>query len=32
VLLSSGNTAEMLKALAEGTNDVNVSLVYGTDG
>lgn len=32
VLLSSGNTAEMLKALAEGTNGVNVSLVYGTDG
>jgi len=32
VLLSTGNTAEMLKALAEGTNGVNVSLVYGTDG
>jgi len=32
ILLSSGNTAEMLKALAEGINDVNVSLVYGTDG
>jgi osmoprotectant transport system substrate-binding protein len=32
VVLSSGNTAEMLKALSEGTNDVNVSLVYGTDG
>lgn len=32
VLLSSGNTAEMLKALAEGTDGVNVSLVYGTDG
>lgn len=32
ILLSSGNTAEMLKALAEGTNGVNVSLVYGTDG
>ena len=31
ISLSSGNTAEMLKALAEG-NDVNVSLVYGTDG
>lgn len=30
--LSSGNTAEMLKALSEGTNDVNASLVYGTDG
>lgn len=32
VLLSTGNTAEMLKALAEGTDGVNVSLVYGTDG
>ena len=32
ILLSSGNTAEMLKALSEGTNGVNVSLVYGTDG
>lgn len=32
ILLSHGNTAEMLKALDEGTNDVNVSLVYGTDG
>lgn len=32
VLLSSGNTAEMLKALVEGTSGVNVSLVYGTDG
>jgi len=32
VLLSSGNTAEMLKALAEGTDGINVSLVYGTDG
>lgn len=32
VLLSSGNTAEMLKALSEGTNGINVSLVYGTDG
>ena len=32
ILLSSGNTAEMLKALAEGINGVNVSLVYGTDG
>jgi osmoprotectant transport system substrate-binding protein len=31
VVLSSGNTAEMLKALSERTNDVNVSLVYGTD-
>lgn len=32
IILSSGNTAEMLKALVEGTNEVNVSLVYGTDG
>lgn len=32
IILSSGNTAEMLKALYEGTNDVNASLVYGTDG
>ena len=32
ITLSSGNTAEMLKALAEGTNGVNASLVYGTDG
>lgn len=32
IVLSSGNTAEMLKALSEGTNDVNASLVYGTDG
>jgi len=32
VLLSSGNTAEMLKALSEKTNNINVSLVYGTDG
>lgn len=32
IILSHGNTAEMLKALNDGTNDVNVSLVYGTDG
>ncbi len=32
IILSHGNTAEMLKALHEGTNDINVSLVYGTDG
>lgn len=32
ILLSSGNTAEMLKALSEGTDGVNASLVYGTDG
>ena len=31
ISLSSGNTAEMLKALAED-KEVNVSLVYGTDG
>lgn len=30
--LSHGNTAEMLKALAEGTDGVNFSLTYGTDG
>lgn len=32
IALSSGNTAEMLKALAEKKNGVNASLVYGTDG
>lgn len=32
IILPHGNTAEMLKALNESTNDVNVSLVYGTDG
>jgi osmoprotectant transport system substrate-binding protein len=32
VILSSGNTAEMLKALSEGTSGINASLVYGTDG
>jgi len=32
IILSSGNTSEMLKALVDGTNGVNVSLVYGTDG
>jgi len=32
ILLAGGNTAEMLKALSEGINGVNVSLVYGTDG
>lgn len=30
--LSHGNTSEMLKALAEGTDGVNFSLTYGTDG
>jgi len=32
IILASGNTAEMLKALSEGISGVNVSLVYGTDG
>ena len=32
IILSHGNTAEMLKALYDGTDEVNVSLVYGTDG
>jgi osmoprotectant transport system substrate-binding protein len=32
VILSSGNTAEMLVALSEGTDGINASLVYGTDG
>ena len=32
IILASGNTTEMLKALVEETNGVNVSLVYGTDG
>jgi osmoprotectant transport system substrate-binding protein len=32
IILSSGNTTEMIKALVDGTNGVNVSLVYGTDG
>jgi osmoprotectant transport system substrate-binding protein len=32
VVLSTGNTAEMLTALAKGTDDVNFSLTYGTDG
>jgi osmoprotectant transport system substrate-binding protein len=32
IVLASGNTAEMLKALYEGRDNVNVSLVYGTDG
>jgi len=30
--LSTGNTAEMLSALAKGTDGVNFSLAYGTDG
>ena len=32
IALSTGNTAEMLSALAKGTDDVNFSLAYGTDG
>lgn len=32
IMLPHGNTAEMISALAQGTDDVNVSLVYGTDG
>ncbi len=32
IILSSGNTSEMLIALSQGTNKVNASLVYGTDG
>ena len=32
ISLSSGNTAEMLQALSLGTNGINASLVYGTDG
>ena len=32
VTLASGNTAEMLKALAEEKDGINISLVYGTDG
>lgn len=30
--LSTGNTAEMLSALAKGTDGINFSLAYGTDG
>jgi len=32
ILLSHGNTAETISALANGTDGVNVALVYGTDG
>ena len=32
ILLSHGNTAETISALAKGTDGVNVALVYGTDG
>ncbi len=31
-MLATGNTAEMLTALAKGTDGVNFSLTYGTDG
>ncbi len=32
IALSTGNTAEMLSALAKGTDGINFSLAYGTDG
>ena len=32
IMLPHGNTAEMITALENETDDVNVSLVYGTDG
>ncbi len=32
IMLSHGNTAETISALANGTDGVNVALVYGTDG
>ncbi|NCB41950.1 MAG: ABC transporter substrate-binding protein [Clostridia bacterium] len=32
IVLNHGNTSEMLKALYSGTDGVNASLVYGTDG
>ncbi|PTQ79796.1 osmoprotectant transport system substrate-binding protein [Trichococcus patagoniensis] len=32
IMLPHGNTAETISALANGTDDVNVALVYGTDG
>lgn len=32
IALSTGNTAEMLSALARGTDGINFSLAYGTDG
>lgn len=32
IMLPHGNTAETIKALTNGTDDVNVALVYGTDG
>ncbi|NMA49109.1 MAG: ABC transporter substrate-binding protein, partial [Tissierellia bacterium] len=32
ILLPHGNTAETISALVNGTDNVNVALVYGTDG
>jgi osmoprotectant transport system substrate-binding protein len=32
VALATGNTAEMLSSLARGTDGINFSLAYGTDG
>ena len=32
IMLPHGNTAETISALANGTDNVNVALVYGTDG
>lgn len=32
IILPHGNTAETISALANGTDGVNVALVYGTDG
>ncbi|WP_164905984.1 glycine betaine ABC transporter substrate-binding protein [Gudongella oleilytica] len=32
IMLPHGNTAETISALANGTDDVNAALVYGTDG
>ncbi|NLB21589.1 MAG: ABC transporter substrate-binding protein [Clostridium sp.] len=32
ILLPHGNTAETIKALADGTDGVNVALAYATDG
>jgi osmoprotectant transport system substrate-binding protein len=32
IALATGNTAEMLTALAKGTDGINFSLAYGTDG
>jgi osmoprotectant transport system substrate-binding protein len=32
VILSGGNTAQTEKAAAEGTDDVNFAMAYGTDG